>query len=137
MRSVPVIRAPGAGPQLALLSRTNGERSSMRITSGVMAVLFAAYGAVALCSGAYGAGYRPTFLSVTISAFLGLGAVYRAVQIVGTGAFLDATGTEMIGVTEHGRELLGLLLAGGWAGILGWWGRARRSDPSRHASDDG
>lgn len=96
-----------------------------------------AYGAVALCSGAYGAGYRPTFLSVTISAFLGLGAVYRAVQIVGTGAFLDATGTEMIGVTEHGRELLGLLLAGGWAGILGWWGRARRSDPSRHASDDG
>jgi len=43
------------------------------------------------------------------------------IRLVEAGTFLDETGTEMIGVVEEGREMMGLLIMAARTGGLAWW----------------
>jgi amino acid transporter len=118
----------------------------MRIASGFLAVLFAGaavvqvndpdpllwmviYGAGAVCSGLYAVGIRAVRLSAVVSGACGLGALVLMICLVEAGTFLDETGTEMTGVVEEGREMMGLLIMAVWTGGLAWWEHTVHSRP--------
>jgi hypothetical protein len=79
------------------------------------------YGAGAACSGLYAIGIRAVRLSAVVSGACGLGALVLMIRLVEAGTFLDETGTEMIGVVEEGREMMGLLIMAARTGGLAWW----------------
>ncbi len=107
----------------------------LRILNGTMMVLFAAaaaaqyndpdpalwmttYGAAAVCCALFLVGWRARILAAVLGGAYALGALYLLARVYGTAGFLDPTGQEMIGVTEPGREMVGLFLAAGWTGVL-------------------
>jgi len=51
------------------------------------------------------------------------------IRLVEAGTFLDETGTEMTGVVEEGREMMGLLIMAVWTGGLAWWEHTVHSRP--------
>ena len=58
-------------------------------------------------------------------------ALYLLIRVIGASDVLAPTGQEMIGVTEPGREMVGLLLTAGWTGVL-----ALQQRPSRVAAGE-
>ena len=109
--------------------------AALRVLNGIMMILFAAaaavqyndpdsalwmavYGAPAVCCALFLGGWRPRTLAAVLSGAYALGALYLLTRVFGMTGFLDPTGQEMIGVTEPGREMVGLLLAAGWTGLL-------------------
>jgi len=123
-------------------------RTALHVLNGIMTVLFAAaavvqyndpdpllwiaiYGAAALCCALFLFGCLPRLLAVGLSGAYALGALYLLARVVGASGFLAPTGQEMIGVTEPGREMVGLLLTAGWTGVL-----ALQQRPSRVAAGE-
>lgn len=117
-----------------------------RVLNGLMTILFAAaavvqfndpdpalwiaiYGAAALCSALFLFGQCPRWMAATLSGAYTLGVLYLLAQVFGMVGFLDPTGQGMMGVTEPGREMMGLLLTAAWTGVLARWGQAPGSDP--------
>lgn len=111
------------------------KQTATYVLNGIVMVLFAAaavvqyndpdpvlwmivYGAAALCCALYLGGWRPRLFSVVLSGAYVVGALYVLPRVLSGVGFLDPTGQEMIGVTESGREMMGLLLAAGWTGML-------------------
>lgn len=82
------------------------------------ALWMAAYGAAAVCCALFWVGWRTRTLAAVLSGAYALGALYLLTRVFGMTGFLDPTGQEMIGVTEPGREMVGLLLTAGWTGLL-------------------
>lgn len=118
------------------------KRTAFHVLNGVMMILFAAaavvqyndtdpalwvtiYGVAAFGCALSLAGRLPRRLAGFLSGAYALGALYLLVRVVGATGFLDPTGQEMIGVTEPGREMVGLLLTAGWTGVLALQERPR------------
>jgi purine-cytosine permease-like protein len=106
-----------------------------RVLNGLMMLLFASaavvqyddpdpvlwmaiYGSAALCTAFFLGGRLPFWVPTLLSAVYVVGALYLLARVFGGIGFLDPTGQEMIGVTESGREMLGLLFTAGWAAAL-------------------
>jgi hypothetical protein len=82
-----------------------------------------AYGVGALACGLYAAGRLPVALAAALGAAFAGGGLMLMLEIAGPATFLDLTGTEMMGVTEGGREMVGLFLIALWMGVLALAGR--------------
>lgn len=119
----------------------------LRVLNGIMMILFAAaaavqyndpdpalwmgvYGATAVCCALFLVGWGARLLAAVLSGAYALGVLYLLTRVFGMAGFLDPTGQEMIGVTELGREMVGLLLAAGWTGVLALWGAQPESNES-------
>ena len=89
----------------------------------------AIYGTAALCCTLFLFGCVPRLLAMGLSGAYALGALYLLVRVVRASGVLAPTRQEMIGVTEPGREMVGLLLTAGWTGLL-----ALQQRPSRGAA---
>lgn len=76
------------------------------------------YGGGSLCCLLFLMGRCPLWLPAGLSGLYGLSSLYLLGRVVFTVGFLDPTGEEMMGVTETGRELLGIVLMAGWTGLL-------------------
>lgn len=118
-----------------------------RVLNGLMMILFATaaavqyndsdpalwmaiYGAAALCCALFLVGQGPRWVAATLSGAYALGGLYLLARVFGLTGFLDPTGQEMMGVTEPGREMVGLLLTAGWTGALALWGsQPETNDP--------
>lgn len=107
----------------------------LNVVNGLMMVLFAvaaivqyndadpglwmtAYGAAAVCCAFFLIGRCPRWVAALLSGVYALGVLYLLAQVLGARGFMDPTGQEMLGVTEPGREMMGILLAAGWTGVL-------------------
>ena len=94
----------------------------------------AIYGIGALCCLLYLLGSLPSFLSGLVAAGCLISGLYLlALILFGPNLFFDTTGTEMMGLMEETREMMGFLITGGWTAFLTWRvGResATRSEPS-------
>ena len=111
--------------------------SFARVLSVLLTVLFAAaaavqyndpdpvlwtaiYGSVALCGALTLVDWLPFWVPTLLSAAYVIGALYLLVQVVGGVGFVDPTGQEMVGVTESGREMLGLLFSAGGGAVFAY-----------------
>jgi len=93
------------------------------------ALWMAIYGSVALCGILYLGDWLPFWGPTLLSAACVIGALYLLVQVVGGIGFVDPTGQEMVGVTESGREMLGLLFTAGGAAAFAY--QVRRDESTR------
>ena len=98
------------------------------------ALWMAIYGSVALCGILYLGGWLPFWMPTLLSVACVIGALYLLVQVVGGIGFVDPTGREMVGVTESGREMLGLLFTAGGAAVVAYQVRRNESTGERQAS---
>jgi hypothetical protein len=76
------------------------------------------YGAASLCCALHLADRLPFLLAAALTCAYGAGAIVLAFQVVAISGFFDPTGQAMVGVKEAGREMIGLLVTGGWVGLL-------------------
>jgi len=112
-------------------------RATIHIVNGLMMVLFAMaavvqfndpdpalwvglYGLAALAAALFMAGRLPRWAAATLTGGYALGGLVMLLPILGTEAFYDTTGQEMMGLMETSREMMGLLIMAGWTGFLTW-----------------
>lgn len=79
------------------------------------------YGTAAGCCFLTLIGRLPGILAIILCGAYVLGALFLLGQVLGPIGFLDPSGQAMMGITEQGRETLGLLIAALWTGFLGSW----------------
>ena len=120
-------------------------RLAVQIVNGLMLALFATaavvqyndpdpalwvglYGVAALACALFMANRLPTWLAGAFTGGYVLGGLYLLLPILGAEAFYDATGREMMGIREEGREMMGLLIMAAWTGFLTW--RLHRRGPA-------
>lgn len=129
------------------------QRTVIHIVNALMGLLFAigavvqyndpdpvlwvsAYGVGAIACGLFAVGRLPRWAGALLCGVYALWGLYLLIPVVvGANPFYDATGREMMGVMEEGREMMGLLIMAAWTGFLTWRLHLQEAIPSRKPAD--